>query len=395
MKVLNIDNSKVGVLNSLELLKKHFETEQIDLAKGQWVGKRRLEKGDNNYKILPPPYSMSKLLKMLDRDEYHYGCVDAKVSSSLMQFETSNEALKTWLEDASYPGNEDIISLLSEFLKYYLSCGNGFLLKMRNRAGKWIGLERLVPSEIRIIEKYDKYGFFKPDYLHIKNYKKKVYSGDDVIHLKASTHLSSSWGVACLPIATNIAILDEIKTFDYNNFSNGLLIDYFIIVEGGTLRDDILEDEEGNEVLKDAYTVIKEAIQQAKGNSKSHSTVLIETENKDTHIRLEPMRQQERDGGFIKLKKDLREGIFSYHRVPPRIVSQLVAGQLGGDNKSDMIMFYNFVIKPQQNRLKSVLTNELNNELKMNLKASEIDFGDLTMMFETEDEKIFKSLKQS
>jgi len=61
---------------------------------------------------------------------------------------------------------------------------------------------------------------------------------------------------------------------------------------------------------------------------------------RDVKIRLEPLRQQDREGGFLSLKKDLREGILAYHRVPARIVSQLIPGQLGGDNRSDMDMFY-------------------------------------------------------
>jgi len=137
--------------------------------------------------------------------------------------------------------------------------------------------------------------------------------------------------------------------------------------------------------------LIEETLQAAKGNNKSHTTVLIETENKDAKIRLEPLRQQDRDGGFISLKKDLREGIFAYHRVPARIVSQLIPGQLGGDNKSDMQMFYHFVIKPLQHRLGQVLAQEFNKEFNWKLTAADFDFGDLTTIFETDDEKLFKT----
>ena len=40
-----------------------------------------------------------------------------------------------------------------------------------------------------------------------------------------------------------------------------------MIVKGGSLKDDVVEDSEGSEVLKDAFTVIEETLQATKGNS--------------------------------------------------------------------------------------------------------------------------------
>jgi hypothetical protein len=51
-----------------------------------------------------------------------------------------------------------------------------------------------------------------------------------------------------------------------------------------------------------------------------------------------------------------------YHRVPHRLVSQETPGKLGGDNNSDMQVFYNMVIKPLQERVATVLTKEFNAE---------------------------------
>ena len=228
-----------------------------------------------------------------------------------------------------------------------------------------------------------------PNYIQVKNNQKKDFAYADIIHIKKSTHKSNAWGLACLPIAINVEILSEIKTFDYNNFKNGLMIDYFVIVEGGTLRDGTVTDEQGNEVLTDAYTEIEKALTEVKGNAKSHSTVLIESESRDVKIRLEPLRQQDREGGFINLKKDLREGIFAYHRVPARIVSQLIPGQLGGDNKSDMLMFYHFVVKPLQNRLALTLAIEFNYEFGWNLTPDDFNFGNLTEKLQSADDQLF------
>jgi capsid portal protein len=389
MKVMRLGAYNLAISSASDLLESKYKPEPIDLSKYQRIGKQLVSKAAETKKVVSQPYSMSKLLNLLDTDEYHSGCIDALTMATIMQFDCKNSQVKSWMEAAEFPACEDQTTILGELMKFYLACGNGFLIKMRNAQGEWIGLERMLPSEVQIVENYDEFGFFKPNYIQVKNNQKKDFAYEDIIHVKKSTHRSNAWGLACLPIAINIEILGEIKTFDYNNFKNGLMIDYFVIVEGGTLRDGIVTDEQGNEVLTDAYTEIEKALTEVKGNAKSHSTVLIESESRDVKIRLEPLRQQDREGGFITLKKDLREGILAYHRVPARIVSQLIPGQLGGDNRSDMLMFYQFVVRPLQNRLALALANEFNFDFGWNVKPEDFNFGNLTEVLQTADEQLF------
>jgi len=389
MRVMRLGAYNLAISSASELLETKYKPEPIDLSKYQRIGKQLVSKAAETKKVVSQPYSMSNLLNLLDTDEYHSGCIDALTMATIMQFDCKNSQVKAWMEAAEFPACEDQTTILAELMKFYLACGNGFLIKMRNAQGQWMGLERMLPSEVQIVENYDEFGFFKPNYIQVKNNQKKDFAYEDIIHVKKSTHRSNAWGLACLPIAINIEILGEIKTFDYNNFKNGLMIDYFVIVEGGTLRDGTVTDEQGNEVLTDAYTEIEKALTEVKGNAKSHSTVLIESESRDVKIRLEPLRQQDREGGFLGLKKDLREGILAYHRVPARIVSQLIPGQLGGDNSSDMRMFYQFVVRPLQNRLALALANEFNFDFGWNVKPEDFNFGNLTEVLQTADEQLF------
>jgi capsid portal protein len=386
---MRLGGYNLAISSATELLDTKYKPELIDLSKCSRVGKQLISKAAETKKVVSQPYSMSNLLNLLDTDEYHSGCIDALTMATIMQFECKNSQVKSWMEAAEFPACEDQTTILAELMKFYLACGNGFLIKMRNAQGQWMGLERMLPSEVQIVENYDEFGFFKPNYIQVKNNQKKDFAYEDIIHVKKSTHRSNAWGLACLPIAINIEILGEIKTFDYNNFKNGLMIDYFVIVEGGTLRDGTVTDEQGNEVLTDAYTEIEKALTEVKGNAKSHSTVLIESESRDVKIRLEPLRQQDREGGFLGLKKDLREGILAYHRVPARIVSQLIPGQLGGDNSSDMRMFYQFVVRPLQNRLALALANEFNFDFGWKVKPEDFNFGNLTEVLQTADEQLF------
>ncbi|HOR59144.1 MAG TPA: phage portal protein [Candidatus Cloacimonadota bacterium] len=386
---MRLSGNNLAISSVSDLIENKYKPEAIDLSKCQRLGKQLISKAAESKKTVMAPYSMSKLLNLLDMDEYHSGCIDALSMATVMQFECKNKQVAAWMEAAEFPACEDQTTILAEMIKFYLACGNGFLIKMRNPQGDWMGLERMLPSEVQIVENYDKFGFFRPDYIQVKNNQKKDFAYADIVHIKKSTHRSNAWGLACLPIAINIEILGEIKTFDYNNFKNGLMIDYFVIVEGGTLRDGTVTDEQGNEVLTDAYTEIEKALTEVKGNAKSHSTVLIESESRDVKIRLEPLRQQDREGGFLSLKKDLREGILAYHRVPARIVSQLIPGQLGGDNSSDMRMFYQFVVRPLQNRLALALANEFNFDFGWKVKPEDFNFGNLTEVLQTADEQLF------
>jgi capsid portal protein len=389
MRVMRLGGYNLAISSVSDLIESKYKPEAIDLSKCQRVGKQLISKAAETKKTVMAPYSMSKLLNLLDLDEYHSGCIDALSMATVMQFECKNKQVTAWMEAAEFPACEDQTTILAEMIKFYLACGNGFLIKMRNAQGDWMGLERMLPSEVQIVENYDEFGFFRPNYIQVKNNQKKDFAYADIVHIKKSTHRSNAWGLACLPIAINIEILGEIKTFDYNNFKNGLMIDYFVIVEGGTLRDGTVTDEAGNEVLTDAYTEIEKALTEVKGNAKSHSTVLIESESRDVKIRLEPLRQQDREGGFLSLKKDLREGILAYHRVPARIVSQLIPGQLGGDNRSDMAMFYHFVIKPLQERLALTLAIEFNYEFGWKVKPEDFNFGNLTEILQSDDERLF------
>ena len=393
MRVMRLGAYNLAISSATDLLETKYKPDPIDLSKCTRIGKQLVSKAAETKKVVSQPYSMSKLLNLLDTDEYHSGCIDALTMATIMQFDCKNSQVKSWMEAAEFPACEDQTTILAELMKFYLACGNGFLIKMRNAQGQWMGLERMLPSEVQIVENYDEFGFFKPNYIQVNNNQKKDFAYEDIIHLKKSTHRSNAWGLACLPIAINIEILGEIKTFDYNNFKNGLMIDYFVIVEGGTLRDGTVTDEQGNEVLTDAYTEIEKALTEVKGNARSHSTVLIESESRDVKIRLEPLRQQDREGGFLGLKKDLREGILAYHRVPARIVSQLIPGQLGGDNRSDMLMFYHFVVKPLQNRLALTLAVEFNYEFGWNVKPDDFNFGNLTEVLQSDDERLFFTAK--
>jgi len=372
--------------NHIERLVKSYAPTPRNLSRLKWVGKAA---APANLKEIAPPVDMAQLLALLEKDEYHYACVDAISESCFVKIDCKNKQGKNFIDTLQLPSGEDIISILSDMVHYYIACGNGFLLKLRNVKGEWVGLNRLIPSEVAIVENYDTYGFLDPNYLQVKACKKTFIKGTDMIHILQRNSLSNAWGLACKPIIMNIETLADIKQYDYNKFKNGLLVDYFIIVEGGTLGEKYTEMlPDGTEREVDPYNDFMNLLSQAKGNTNSHGSIFIETADPNSKIRLEPMRVS--DNNFAELKRDLREGIIVYHRVPHRLVSQETPGKLGGDNNSDLNVFYNMVIKPLQERVANILAHNFNTEFGWSVKPADFDFGNIAEVLETIETRLFQ-----
>jgi capsid portal protein len=387
MRILDITKPNLHI----ETLISDYAPKSVNINKLKWSGNGHLSKAKDktNLKVIAPPISMEKMINLLDLDEYHYACVDAISESCFVKFECKNKKVRAFFETLQLPNSEDLISILSDFVHYYIACGNGFLLKMRNLKGEWVGLNRLIPSEVQIVENYDEYGFLQPDYLQVKSGQKTFFSGKDIIHLLQRNSLSNAWGLSCKPIILNIETLYDIKQYDFNRFKNGLLIDYFIIIEGGVLGEKHTEiDEKGREKVVDPYKDFIDLLGQANGIKNSHGSIFIETTDSNSKVRLEPMRLS--DNNFGELKKDLREGIIVYHRVPHRLVSQETPGKLGGDNNSDMTVFYNMVIQPLQERVATVLAKEFKTEFEWDVKPTDFDFGNIAEVMESIETGLFK-----
>jgi len=390
MKVFRTAGRSFAVASLSDHIHEEFSTSPIDLTQYTWARnvRKKVKKAADKKKVAAVPYSMDKLLKLEDMDEYYYGCLRAIREFSIMKIECKDAAVQSWIDNAVFQ-DDDPIGLLQEMVGYYRSCGNGILVKARDMAGKWAGLERLLPTECQILEMYDN-NFPKPDYIQTRKRKKTIFKNADIIHLKIRTRKSDFWGCPSLSVIQNVLTLAEISTFHYNNFKNGMLIDYVILVQGGSLNDDgAVENEEGVVVEEDIYTQISKAFAGAKGNENSHRSIILETEDKDVKIELIPLKNHS-ENGYLELRKDERGGIFTYFGTPKRIVAQEVAGQLGGDNNSDITMMYVTVINQIQNRLARMLARNFRDEgISNSVVADDFDFGDIREFFKSSDEKFF------
>ncbi|MFA7057347.1 MAG: hypothetical protein WC155_07290 [Candidatus Cloacimonadales bacterium] len=83
MRVQKIGGFNIGIVSSEDLLNKNYSPEPVNLDSYKWQGRRRLSKSCEKKRIITAPYSMGNLLKLIEKDEYHSGCINSKVNTSL------------------------------------------------------------------------------------------------------------------------------------------------------------------------------------------------------------------------------------------------------------------------------------------------------------------------
>jgi hypothetical protein len=367
------------------VLERKLKTEKVDLGKYRWFKKSRISKSVASQAKIPAPYSMKKLLDLMTVDEYHFGCIDAISKNTVKRFDCKNEQVMAWWKACQAPPKFNKIDLLRQSIKYDNACGNGFLIKLRNLRGEWVGLQRLLPNETEILENYNDMGFLVPDYIQRRGTKMTFFAGKDVIHLMEETHKSQAWGLKSLPIAANIEILKELKTLDYNNFKNGLFIDYLILVDG--LLD--IDTDNSDDTNEGGFAAIKAQFETAIQNKKQHSSIILESGDPNVKIRVEKLRKDMTADGQKQLEEKYRNGIFAYHTTPPRIMSTETPGKLGSDNNSDLKLWYFNKIQPGQQQLASILADEFNAEFGWGVEAEDFDFGNLLEDYVTDEERFF------
>jgi HK97 family phage portal protein len=167
----------------------------------------------------------------------------------------------------------------------------------------------------------------------------------EVIHLskysvKSSYYGLPDWHGAIVSIATHT----QIGEFNLRYFANSAMPDLAVIIEGGDMAEEDMEE------------LQRYLAENVKGVVNSHKTLIIPINQRDVKIRLEKLSEV-KEGGF-KLLKDLnRDEIVSAHGVPPRLVSIVSQGNLGGGGEglAQLATFMEIEVVPGQTFLADAL----------------------------------------
>jgi len=131
------------------------------------------------------------------------------------------------------------------------------------------------------------------------------------------------------------ALVGDVYAREYNLdfFSNHAMPAYAVIVEGGSLTD---------EVLKEVRAYFKTT------KKDPHQTLVLASPTGAT-ITFKKLNDQTREGSFERYETGNRQEIIAAHNVPPYRVGLIEQGSLGGNVARETTEIYkNSVVKPRQ-----------------------------------------------
>ena len=189
------------------------------------------------------------------------------------------------------------------------------------------------------------------------------FAHNEVFHFKYSTPLSTIYGAPdYLPILPAVELYKKIITYNDNFFANNAIPDMAIIVKGGEMSPNALHT---------IRTFFRDKFQGVENAHKALYLPLKEGMDVDFH----KLQADQKDASFMELLKQTITDIIACHSVPPRLISIVNQGSLGGGGEvaGQMDVFYKTSIKPKQ-KLISGLLYELNKKHKLFKSSDNFDF---------------------
>lgn len=201
--------------------------------------------------------------------------------------------------------------------------------------------------------------------------EKQGFGEDEIWHFRTPSMLSSFYGSPeYLSILPTIELMNTITTYNKNFFENNAIPDFAIITEGGMLSP-VAENSIGR-FLRSKF----------KGVENAHKTLYLPVPE-GVKVKFEKLQSDNmKDMQFMELRKACIGEIISCHGVPPRLMSILVPGELGGggETEGERKIFYQTRIKPLQNSFGGQLDSFFQQRLGQttDIEFESFDYGDST-----------------
>ena len=381
-----------------------------ELMKGYKVSTPASQQIESSWKppILQPPHNLNSLMSWIDLNVTHSSCVRVKGKDAVgigYHFESDDEEknkgkendeeynrLKAFFEKVN--SKEDLTKVLAKVVLDYEGCGNSYLEVSRDINGDVNGLYhinaitmRWLKDKQRLVQRVgERYVYFKEfgdeRILNNKtgNFVKQCdpeFVANEVIPLIQYTYKSSVYGLPeWLPAL--YPLYGDMKETEYNIdfFENYGVPAYAILIEGGTLNPDVLE-----EITRFFETTLK---------GSNHKTLVLSTP-KGAELKFERLSVEQKEASFRVYRKDNRDSILTAHHVPPYRVGIVETGALGGNvaEATDKI-YLDSVIDPRQKEFSWVI-NELIIVQGFGIQGWRIKFDDINIENIKRDAEIHNS----
>lgn len=169
------------------------------------------------------------------------------------------------------------------------------------------------------------------------------FAEEEIYHFKQISPLSTIYGApSYLPILSDIRIIKRIKTYNERFFDNNAIPDYVLEVMGGTITENAI------------YTMQRFFRDKYQGEENAHKLLVIPYKEGMTS-KWTPLQTRD-DGSFLNLEKQSITNIIASHGVPPRLLSIIDAGQLGGGGETEgqLDIFFITRVLPEQEVIKGL-----------------------------------------
>lgn len=336
------------------------------------------------------PFNMDELGDLATANLWHAACITAKAVASVglgYRF-----AAKRGEDDSAERDKaEDLVpdnsfsGFCAEIVEDLESCGNAYIEVERGKSASEIARLNLVPPGTMWVMQDGNYqqrigtktAIFVP-------YGSKERDGrNEILHIKTRTPRSRYYGLPKWLGAIPDLILDQNAVlYQIRFFENSAMPDFAVIVEGGELTEDA--EKKIADLLSTNF----------KGVNNAHRTIYIPSPDPSVKIRLEPLNKIGRDADFVGLRAQSRDFVVSAHRVPPRIVGIVTAGQLGGGGETigQLQIFDQTVCDPIRQKLGKILGKTIFEEVGI---TSPITFTALDVTSWSEDAEAVARLKEA
>ncbi len=280
------------------------------------------------------PYDPNGLLMLYGASSEHQGCCQVKAE---IAYGTGAEGPAAKALAALLPKKIGLASFCVQLGLDLETYGNAFVEKIW-AGSKLIGL-RHRPSRTMMQAKNG--GYVQWVYEVDGDLKIIYFTEEEILHIRepcvAGLHYAQPTWIGGRGMVELVYAATE---YNSSFFRNRAIPDYAVITKNGALSNP-------------AKTSVKEFFQQNfQGPENAHRVVYIPAQA-DTEVDFKKLTEDRKDADFLKLLDAGRDRIITAHRVPPRLLGIVSAGQLGGGGEVEgqLHMFEQISAKPKRRRM--------------------------------------------
>ena len=223
-----------------------------------------------------------------------------------------------------------------------LECfGNCFVELVRTPGdGRLLKIQRLPAHTIRRLSTG---GYIQRVYAPDGTEQTIKLKAESILHLRSTCPQGYYYALPPWVAAGNMIELVRAATaYNKRFFQNSAIPEYAVITKGFEISE--AQKEALRQFLADSF----------RGVDNAHRTVYLHIgDEPHSSIEFKRVNSEMQDGDFLKLLDSARDRIITAHRVPPRLLAIITAGQLGGGSEvaSQLWLFDEFTLEPRRRRV--------------------------------------------